>query len=588
MSYKYVHLLYVPTMACDMACRYCYLEDRTVEDGDPHAPLETLQYAVEKFRASDVVPFNISLHGGEVTTLPQADFRALISWIADYTRRNHDLLTGAGFSVGAPHIKTNLLGLERQFETIRDFGVSVSGSLDLPLSLHDAYRVTRGGAPTLDRILHAVSLLASLPNRKKVSATIFREHYLRTDEIVRDIRFLHETTCLDMLDFNFMIGFDGNSNGLLHAMSQEEQADFFERIREAFEGTELDAGLRGAWFREFGPEYCTNCDVCGEKFLLLERSGDVYSCVRGQKQPDFFYGNIYTDDVPTILQTASEKIRAVHADAGFSPECAECGFLSLCKTGCPFVKKTTGSAKSYTCELQKRLYGFWGCAPDVDNARSVAEYVLNLHPEQAMEYAMPRYPAYAPNLRRIIRADPKLAGIYAPDAFILEADGERYPLESQILRRERCCIWLTPESSVRVYIKDGLFLENCDEPRNNALFVQLLSGDMISYGDEGRMKQRHIATELVYSDVILENESDLPGYAVCDLTAFVRAYGPRLSKTAANNLLFTTSALRNYHYDKQKANGFYHMQAMDLPFQNIEFYYLTPEDMLYGHTPNVF
>ena len=56
-------------MACNMQCRYCYLEDNTVDSGSDKGPLETLQYAVNKFRAAEVMPFNISLHGGEVTTL---------------------------------------------------------------------------------------------------------------------------------------------------------------------------------------------------------------------------------------------------------------------------------------------------------------------------------------------------------------------------------------------------------------------------------------------------------------------------------------------------------------------------------------
>lgn len=69
-----------------------------------------------------------------------------------------------------------------------------------------------------------------------------------------------------MNDFNFMIGFDYNSCGLLHHMSEEEQLIFYRRMHEAFDGTNLDAGVNGAWFDEFGPEYCTNCDNCGEKF----------------------------------------------------------------------------------------------------------------------------------------------------------------------------------------------------------------------------------------------------------------------------------------------------------------------------------
>ena len=29
---KYIHLLYVPTMACNMGCKYCYLEDNTKDE----------------------------------------------------------------------------------------------------------------------------------------------------------------------------------------------------------------------------------------------------------------------------------------------------------------------------------------------------------------------------------------------------------------------------------------------------------------------------------------------------------------------------------------------------------------------------
>ena len=579
MNHTYIHLLYVPTMACNMACRYCYLEDRATDDGDGHTPLETLAYAVEKCRSEGIVPFNISLHGGEITTLSPGDFRALVSYIAAYYEKNRDLLTGAGFSVGAPHIKTNLLGLNRHLDAIREFNVSISGSLDLPLSLHERYRVTRGGKPTLDKILENIALLAGLPNKKKVSATIFKEHYDRLPEIVADIRRLHENTCLDMTDFNFMIGFNFNSNGMLHALTEEEQLDFFERIKEAFMGTDLEAGLRGAWFKEFGPEFCTNCTNCGEKFFLLERNGDVYSCVRGQKQPDYYYGNIYRSPMREIMQNAAEKIRAAHARVGFDAECAACGRLSLCKTGCPFVKNVNHSARSYTCELQKRLYRLWDLPWDEDNERFVVDYLCEMHPDRIDEFALPRYPHGAPNLRRLIGDDPRLHGIFASDVFLIEADGVLYPLHSQIVRRERTCIWLTPESKVRLYVKDGIFSENCRDVSDNALFIQLLSGDMIVYGDEGRMKQRHIASEQIYSDVVLAAESDRPGYAMCDISGFLHTYGPFLSKTDENNLLFTTSALREYHYAKQKNNGFYHMQTMDLPFQNIELFYITKEDL---------
>ena len=62
MNTKFIHLLYVPTMACNMQCRYCYLEDNTVDTLKGEDCVETLRYAIAKFREADVVPFNNSIH----------------------------------------------------------------------------------------------------------------------------------------------------------------------------------------------------------------------------------------------------------------------------------------------------------------------------------------------------------------------------------------------------------------------------------------------------------------------------------------------------------------------------------------------
>ena len=56
-----------------------------------------------------------------------------------------------------------------------------------------------------------------------------------------------------------------------------------------------------------------------------------------------------------------------------------------------------------------------------------------------------------------------------------------------------------------------------------------------------------------------------------------KEYKNSFSKDNTNNIFFTTSALRDYHYLKQKENAYYHIQAINLPFQNIEFYYIDKE-----------
>ena len=573
----FIHLLYVPTMACNMRCRYCYLGDGTKALETEHTPLETLAYAVEKCRSEGVMPFNISLHGGEVTTLSHEDFKAVVAYIADYYAQNGAYLSGAGFRVGTPHIKTNLLDLDRHLDTIRTYDVSVSGSLDLPFSLHRAYRVGKDGRDTLDRILENVARMEDLPNRKKVSATIFREHLERMDELVSDIWFLHRNTCLDMTDFNFMIGFDSETNELLHPLTEAEQLLFLDRIRAAFTGTELEAAMNGSWFAEFGPDYCTNCRNCGEKFFLLERNGDVYSCVRGQNHPAFRYGNVYEDSIAQIMATARQKIAAAHGGCGFSPDCAACGYLSVCKTGCPFVKGVNRSSKSYTCALQRALYPVWGVSPDPENREHVLDYVCAMHPEQAAAYALPRIPRGIPALRHIIEADPDLMKVYDDRAFFLEIDGVRFPLASQIVKAERPFTFMSPQSRVILHVRHGLLEALSPYPENNMLVIQLLSGDRVVYGDEGRSKQRHVATELIYKRAAEAHPSSEPGYDAVDLTHFFRRYGDELTDAEPNNVFFTTGALRDCHYQKQKNNAFYHIQAMDLPFPNIEFYYLREE-----------
>lgn len=572
-SYRFIHLLYVPTMACNMACKYCYLEDNTNDEWNKLKPIDTLEFAVNKFFESNVIPFNISLHGGEVTTLSHDDFCDVIKYISDYYKKNRMLIESNGFNIGSPHIKTNLYNIEKHLDTIKKYNVSISGSLDLPLSIHDKYRVTKNNKSTLNKILENIKLLENIPNKKKVSATIFKEHF-NLDEIVNDINFLDKETCLDMNDFNFMVGFDYNSNGILHHISDEEQVELYNRMKKEFKGTNLEEGLNNAWFAEFGPGYCTNCDNCGEKFFLLEKNGDIYSCVRGQKNKNFYYGNIYKDSVEDILNTAFNKILEAHNRLPFNDDCYRCKYLYLCKTGCPFVKNTYKTNKSYTCLLQQELYKDWNYEKDFYNEETVYNYVSKMHQNQMFKY----YPKLSVNEHKdlidLIEEDEKLKYIYDPDCFILKVDGEEINLSSQILDKTREIIYLHDKSNVDIYIQDNLLDQLSDYPNNNSLYMMLLSGDTITYGDENRTKQAHIMTHQIYKGVLENNKSDKKGYFKFNISSILRDYYKYLSVDNPNNLFFTTSALRDYHYTKQKNNAYYHIDAINLPFQNIEFYYI--------------
>ena len=575
-NYKFIHLLYVPTMACNMACKYCYLEDNTKDEWNDISPLETLEYAVNKFLDSKIIPFNISLHGGEVTTLSKKDFEEVIAYIYNYYQDKRMIIESNGFKVGTPHIKTNLYNIEKHIDTIKKYNVSISGSLDLPFSIHDKYRLTKQNTKTLNKILENIKLLENIPNNKKVSATIFKEH-LNLDEIVKDIKYLHENTCLDMNDFNFMIGFDYNSNNILHPISEEEQIELYEKMKQEFENTDLKEGLHNAWFQEFGPGYCTNCDNCGEKFFLLEKNGDIYSCVRGQKNKDFYYGNIYNNTIEEILDEANNKILKAHQRLPFNEDCSNCKYLYLCKTGCPFVKNVYNINKSYTCMLQQKLYEFWNFEKDNYNDETVYNYITKMHPEEMIKYYPTRNSLEYKDLKDLIKEDNRLKYIYDDKSFILKLDDEEYKLSSQILKRVREITYIHNQSKIILYIKKNILDIETDYPNNNSLYIMLLSGDTITYGDEQRTKQAHIMTHQIYKGVLEKNKSDKEGYYQVDITNVLKEYYKHLSKDNPNNLFFTTQALRDYHYTKQKNNAYYHIDTINLPFQNIEFYLIGGE-----------
>ena len=575
---KFIHLLYVPTMTCNMACKYCYLEDNTKDEFQEINPLDTLKYAIKKFKDSNVIPFNISLHGGEVTTLSHDDFYDLIKYINDYYTENRGLISNAGFKVGRPHIKTNLYSIDKHIDTIKEFNVSISGSLDLPLSLHDKYRVTKGNQKTLKKIFDNIKLLSDIPNKKKVSATIFKEHFNYIDDIVNDIKYLKNNTCLDMNDFNFMIGFDYNSNGVLHHITEKEQLDLYNILHKEFDGSDLDYGVNGPWFDEFGPDYCSNCDNCGEKFFLLEKNGDIYSCVRGQKNPDYYYGNIYNNSVEEILNTAYQKIFKNHNKKALAEDCVRCGYLYLCKTGCPFVKNTYNSNKSYTCKLQQQMYKDRNYSRDEHNDEFVYQYVSKMRLEDFDKYIPDKSERQGyPTLKEIIFDDSNLSYIYDSDIFFLMVDGIEYKLKSQIIKKTREIVYFTPDSKIEIYMKKHIINELCDYPENNSLYIMLLSGNLVTYGDENRTKQRHISTYQIYKGVLDSIEEVNDDYYKYDISAFIREYKNMYSSNTPNNIFFTTSALRDYHYTKQKNNAYYHIQAINLPFQNIEFYYIDVE-----------
>ena len=590
-----IHLLYVPTLACNLGCRYCYLGGQTWSADlaqDSRRAVDTLQRALSAFIAAGVLPFNVSLHGGEVTVLPETVLDGLFSVIQQHYQTYFDQLNALGHRKSTPHIKTNLFNFHKIHDLLLQHKVSISGSIDLPLSLHGDYRRGRNGMSWLDQTVENLKLLGRYPQRKKISATFYQEHLHDLTAIRDDIWHIHRQLGFDMNNFNIMFGFESAlnrenniSSGALNLKqaSGDEQVGLYRYLKGEFADSELGDGFRQNWFDEFTPSYCTNSINCGERFFLLQGDGSVWSCVRGQGLVQFCYGNILSDSVEQIMDNARMRILAAQQRHGFDPQCRECPWLHICHSGCPVVKEQRGSGRSYTCELQKAIYmdnpASYPQQGDIE--RASRGYMLDVHPHlvtaEAPQPLQPQQAAQIPDellqsknaLQQLIAAGRELQALYSGSAFELQINDTRIGLQSQILSPARTLHTVSKSDRIRLRIRAALFQANCTELLRNTLYIQLLRDTRVVYGDEQRSKQEHVFTHQIFHNH-LQSDGD---FMTVDLTALLQMYRGSYLPGVLNNLFFTTSYLRDYHYLKQKSNAFYHIQAVNLPFQNFEFYW---------------
>lgn len=595
---KAIHLLYAPTDFCNMGCHYCYLGELTEAPIDAGKVLSTLDFALGRLLGAGYLPFNLSFHGGEATTLPVPLLDALFERSVRHYAEHGEHIAALGFKLNPPHIKTNLLNLRKHYETFLKYGVSISGSVDLPLSLHEKYRRDKHGRSTLERIRESLRLLADYPHHKKISCVVTGEHLQRLDEFAADIRYLHDELGLDMSRFNVMFGFDSPLNrakfGATPAgtamLGGEEQVEFYEFVKQSFAGTALEQAFRTEWFKEFTPEFCCSALNCGNKFFLLQADGDVYSCPRGQSSPEYRYGNVFEDDIETIIGNGWKTIERNENRMVLDEDCLRCRYLHYCHAGCTFVRSETGLAKSYTCQLQQAIY-----RDDPERYPPLSAEVVERHAKRlllrnnivrlAETHPLRQAPmtpelfAPANRLAALIDTDPLLRELYSDSLFFLRVGGRRHVLRAAILKNEHDIEPFGPASEILLGVReDALGIGSQDEGLDNCLHIMLLRDTPVVYGDERRSKQEHIFDYSLYRNTLIASTVYEDGYRVLDISGLLRAHAAHYREGVANNLFFTTKALREYHYAKHRKNAFYHIQAINLPFQNIEF--LWQEDLI--------
>jgi uncharacterized protein len=333
------HLLAKPTGAiCNLDCSYCfYLSKEMLYPGSRFRMAETLleTYIRQLIEAHHRAPeVTVAWQGGEPTMMGLNFFRRSIELEQRYARPGQRIVNT---------IQTNGTLIDDAFAAFfKEHGFLVGVSIDGPPELHDAYRVDKGGRPTLHRVLEGLRVLQRHGVEWNALTTV---HHVNEAHGLAVYRFLRDETGARFIQFIPIVERPcpgGVPTGDTVTERSVSPAGYGRFLIEVFEewvrrdvGTVFVQMFDTALANWLGqpPALCVHRETCGLA-LALEHTGDLYSCDHFV-EPRHRLGNITTTPIKELV-ASPQQWRFGQAKRDTLPRyCRECSVRFACHGGCP-------------------------------------------------------------------------------------------------------------------------------------------------------------------------------------------------------------------------------------------------------------
>ncbi len=368
---------------CNLDCAYCYYlsKEELLEQKTRRIQDEVLeQFVIDYIDAQDAEEIHFTWHGGEPTLMGLPFFRKVIELqkkhVPEGRRISNDL-------------QTNGTLLDDEWcAFLAAHGFLVGLSVDGPRDLHDAYRVTKGGASTFDQVFAAAQKLRAhgvtfsvltVVNRKNARSPLEVYRFLRDELGAQYMQFLpcvepraFETSAPGHLAPGHLAAFDSPRARPGHPMSivtewsvdPDDWGTFLAAVFDEWATHDvgkvkvnlfesLIAQLRGR------PSLlCTSSPVCG-KNVAVENDGRVYSCDH-YVYPEYEIGRIGDRPLREMVFSLRQLEFGLDKNNSLPTDCKTCPYLKLCWGECPRTRILTtrpGEGNlSYLCRGWKRFY----------------------------------------------------------------------------------------------------------------------------------------------------------------------------------------------------------------------------------------
>lgn len=346
---------------CNMNCEYCFYCDETKRrsrESYGRMTEQTLKNVIRKtmLRAEEI---SYAFQGGEPTLCGLAFYERAMELQKQYHRngvRVHNALQTNGYLIDEAWCA---FFKKHQFLV----GLSVDGIRET----HDAYRRTKNGEGTFDRVLQAAKLLERYGVEYNILTVVTKETASHIAEIYRFYKAQgwkcqQYIACMEPLDDP-----GGNCEA---SLTPQMYGSFLIELFELWY-RDWEKGCQ-PYIRRFEnyigillgylPEACENRGICGIQ-NVVEADGSVYPC-DFYVLDEYYLGNFNTDQLEQIDERR-KSIRFLERSLQLSGECRACRYFSICRGGCQRNRFREGAFyQSRFCESYRMFFD--ACMPKLE------------------------------------------------------------------------------------------------------------------------------------------------------------------------------------------------------------------------------
>jgi len=347
---------------CNLDCKYCYfLSKENMYPGSTFRMSDQVleQFTAQYIEAQRVPEVTFSWQGGEPTLMGLDFFRRATAYQQKYRKQGMTIQNT---------LQTNGTLLDDEWcSFLRKNNFLVGLSVDGPQSLHDAYRLDKGGQPTFRRVIAGLNLL----NKHGVESNILCcVHAANAGKALEIYRFFRDEIGARFLQFIPIVerdnatGFQEGERVTDRSVTGQRYGDFLIAI--------FDEWVR----RDVGQMFVQIFDIalsvwCGRKSslcifeekcggaLAMEHTGDLYACDH-YVEPRFWLGNIDDNPIEELVVSPAQHDFGIAKVDTLPQYCLDCEVRFICNGGCPknrIIHTPDGEAGlNYLCEGYRKFF----------------------------------------------------------------------------------------------------------------------------------------------------------------------------------------------------------------------------------------